>query len=90
MKLRLTEARILIYLSVVKTNNMLKNTAMIQRKLDVDYSYLCRHLRILHAKGLIKRIVSKGGRNNKVAYEITAKGEEILPIAKKALKWCMI
>lgn len=84
MKLTRMESRILIYLSQVGDLN--KSVAHIHTKMGGDYYYICGILRRMHAKGLLKRVVSKGGKNNKVVYTLYAKGEQMLPIAKKVLK----
>jgi hypothetical protein len=65
MKLKPTEARILVYLDQVK--NELKYSVMMARKLDIDYNHLLRTLGNMLHKGWLRRNSSKG--SNKKFYE---------------------
>ena len=69
------EKRILAYLSVVVP--VRKNIGSIHEKIGVEYSYLCRTLRIMFKKELLTRH-EKNKARNKVIYDITPKGREVL------------
>ena len=72
-----TEAKILVYLSVV--HNTRKNLTAIAHKLEIDYSYVMRVLQAMVAKGwLMKHQVRR-----KMFYELTQ--ESPLESAKNAL-----
>ena len=81
MELKLIEAKILILLS--QLNNTKKNVQCLQGKLGVEYSYLCRKLRLMLEKGLLLR--HQPDKQRKVFYDLKSKGRELLPKSKKIL-----
>lgn len=67
MRLRKSEARIIIYLDVADKRH--KNTTQISRKLNMDYGFTLRTLHAMKARLWVKSI--RNGQ--KVFYELTSK-----------------
>jgi len=80
-EIKKSEARILVYLSVVDKH--LKYLMKISSKLDMDYGYLIRIIGGMLSKGWLYRVEAIS--SNKVFYGITERGMLKLEKAKKIL-----
>ena len=72
--MRKLEKRILLYLNNVDPTK--KRVKDIHLRLDVEYSYLCRTLRLLSEKGILIRNSENSSKS--IVYDLNNKGRELL------------